>query len=270
MLMVSSSTSSTTTTMKGSSPMKYYHWTVGLCLVTVPFRVWTQLAVHDFTSTLSVLLVVWNTDTGALVVGRLFSNNMTRTRRQVLTTKTRPSNRHRVLVVPEWILRISPKKTMEGFLGGLLGGIWTAYAWIPWIIKTFGPTITHSSSQNDNDIDTSENGRNWFLQVDPSPEFRRLWGLSNESEIDQDDESTTTANDKNVILVNHPGLRRLVLGLILAVLAIVGDLVESAIKRRSQSKDSGNVLPGHGGVLDRFDSSLLAVMVYYYVFLLDM
>jgi phosphatidate cytidylyltransferase len=56
---------------------------------------------------------------------------------------------------------------------------------------------------------------------------------------------------------------RFVLGVTLSFLAIVGDLFESAIKRQSQSKDSGSILPGHGGVLDRFDSSLLAIMLYH-------
>lgn len=56
-------------------------------------------------------------------------------------------------------------------------------------------------------------------------------------------------------------------GLIVAVFGTWGDLVESQIKRQLGIKDSGNILPGHGGMLDRFDSCLLAIpasLVYLY------
>ena len=57
------------------------------------------------------------------------------------------------------------------------------------------------------------------------------------------------------------------LGLVVAVFGTWGDLVESLFKRTLGIKDSGNILPGHGGMLDRFDSSLIAIpaaVVYLY------
>ena len=190
-----------------------HHWIIGLLVVTLPFRSWCNLSYYSdpssFSSTVAVLLTVWNADTGALVAGRLLGRR-----------KAADSNK-----LPSWIRRISPAKTMEGFLGGILGGSLTALWAIPMLLNAFSMAT--------------------------SPGFCKLWGLD------------SSINDEgSVTLSSVSSLNRLLLGFCLSVLAILGDLVESSVKRRSQSKDSGSVLPGHGGILDRFDSSLLAVLFY--------
>ncbi|PYV04890.1 MAG: phosphatidate cytidylyltransferase, partial [Acidobacteria bacterium] len=84
--------------------------------------------------------------------------------------------------------RVSPKKTVEGAMGGLAGSLFIAWGFA-----------------------------RWFWQ---------------------------TADVKTVML----------LAVLVAVAGQIGDLVESGLKRCAEMKDSGGLLPGHGGLLDRIDS----------------
>jgi phosphatidate cytidylyltransferase len=71
---------------------------------------------------------------------------------------------------------------------------------------------------------------------------------------------------RSLALPAVPALYAAGLGMAVAALGSCGDLAESRLKRWAGAKDSGGVFPGHGGVLDRLDSLLLAGPVLYYYF----
>ena len=122
-----------------------------------------------------VALLTWATDTAAYLFGVSFG-------------------RHKL------IPRISPNKTIEGAIGGLLGA-----AVVGWLLT------------------------------------------------------------RGVVSFMTP-LSGIILGLVVGAMAQLGDLVESLIKRDAGIKDTAELIPGHGGVLDRFDSMLFTAPVVYYYF----
>lgn len=143
----------------------------GTAMLDIPYQ-WPML--------LAVFIMIWINDTGAFITGSLLG-------------------RHKLFE------RISPKKTWEGFFGGLAFNLGTSALFCYFGGEFF---VYH--------------GQIWF------------W---------------------------------LGLGTIITVFGTWGDLVESMIKRNLNIKDSGELIPGHGGILDRIDSLLLAAPASFIYFL---
>jgi phosphatidate cytidylyltransferase len=97
--------------------------------------------------------------------------------------------------------RISPKKTIEGFIGGVLFAVFAGFL----ISK---------------------------LYIKPNPEF----------------------SDKSILIWT-------IIAVIAGVFGTIGDLIESKFKRVAGVKDSGIIMPGHGGILDRFDSVIFVAPI---------
>lgn len=155
--------------LQNQSNIKKYIHLAGY--VVLPFLIITQLPYLNQKYTplllLSIFIMIWCNDTFAYICGRLLG-------------------KHKLYE------KISPKKTIEGFIGGLLFTQIAAFV----IYKTH------------------------FLQI-----------------------SLTAL---------------LLLALVISILGTIGDLVESKYKRQAGIKDSGAIMPGHGGILDRLDSVLFA------------
>lgn len=147
---------------------------VGLPMALLPFLAFDSLDLYNYQIILGMFIVVWLSDTGAYLIGVRFG-------------------KHKLLE------RISPKKSWEGFFGGVAAALIGAYI------------LSH------------------YFTI-----------LSNKHWI--------------------------VLGAIISLTAVLGDLIESMFKRSVGVKDSGTLLPGHGGILDRFDSVLFVIpFVYLYL-----
>jgi phosphatidate cytidylyltransferase len=159
---------------KGDSITEACKILAGILYIFIPLSLMNYLVFPGFTGNvythrivLGLLILVWINDTGAYVIGSSFG-------------------RHRLFS------RISPKKSWEGFFGGTIVTIVTAF----FMVDIMG-----------------------VLEL-------RDW---------------------------------LVFAVIVSVLGVFGDLTESLIKRNAGIKDSGSIMPGHGGVLDRIDSLLFVI-----------
>ena len=153
---------------QGNLTQRWANTLLGIIYVALPFACLPILrGERGAWGILLPLIFIWCNDIGAFVIGSLLG-------------------KHRL--APE----ISPKKSWEGFIGGLVITIAVGFALIP----TFGPSYSN------------------YLIIMP---------------------------------------------LAMGLMAVLGDLVESMLKRHVGVKDSGNFLPGHGGFLDRFDAMLFAL-----------
>ena len=100
--------------------------------------------------------------------------------------------------------------------------------------------------------------RKLFERLSPNKTWEGFWGSV-----------ILTIASAYALSVNGFGLSSsewMILGGLTVFAATIGDLFQSMLKRSSNIKDSGNILPGHGGILDRFDSILFCLPTYYIYF----
>jgi len=169
---------------------------------------------------LMLFIFIWLNDTGAYLIGSWIG-------------------KHRLFP------RISPKKSWEGFWGGLgvtvvIAALIFTYLGhhersdaIQGFIDCFVPRNDGTISGNDGAI----SGNDWAISSND-------WAI--------------TCYTKLILWI--------VFAVITVVAATFGDLFESLIKRTYNAKDSGKMLPGHGGMLDRFDSALFVAPAVYLFF----
>jgi CDP-diglyceride synthetase len=138
------------------------------------------------------------------------------------------------MLEPMWLRRISPSKSVVGLVGAVAGSTWTFCA-----LPAFWNWIHRHNLAPPSSVDD--------LRVPLLFPIRS----TTPSSWDAASPHTTTAH-------THP----VVIGISLGLAGVLGDLWESAVKRAIGTKDTSRLLPGHGGVLDRFDSSLVAVLLY--------
>jgi len=97
-----------------------------------------------------------------------------------------------------------------------------------------------------------KNGRKLFPEVSPHKSWAGFWGGMAFAVL-------ATLILRLTGLIELPVVHCIVLAVIMHVAGVYGDLFESQWKRACDVKDSGRIIPGHGGMLDRFDSALFAV-----------
>ena len=260
------------------SNMKF-HTMHGLAYISIPFHYWMKISSKSFSHTAFLLFVIWNTDTGALLAGRFSKMCMvkvsTDTSREPVAGKydlqmdlignvIYKTNIGKQLI--HVIKTISPSKSITGFVGGLVLGSLTAVylpiimvtmndSWIGVVLSTMRMKCVHMLGLSDKIVGDDSYLDVYQIQDNGIFDFQTTF-LSQIM-------SNFHSNDNRVSNFSL----RIVIGLILSFTAIMGDLVESAVKRNAGKKDSGKLLPGHGGILDRFDSTFLSVVLYAHCFL---
>jgi phosphatidate cytidylyltransferase len=97
-------------------------------------------------------------------------------------------------------------------------------------------------------------GKKLFPSISPKKSWIGFWGGLLTAVI-----VAVTLNLVGVF--GFPLIHCIILGILLNIAGVYGDLIESQWKRHYEVKDSGTIMPGHGGLLDRFDSALIAIPV---------